>query len=328
MTESQATPSVQTVEYAKPKLCKRVVSAIVDLLLLATVSTFLFFIEGAIAQNTEAYQTSLANRLEIQVRSGLFGDDGTEILTLAQDETKFPTIREKKDYLANQLAYFYSNAEFCTAADQRDYEVRKSAAVVGSSPLFLENASGELEENPSAYLDDLYSFYSEEIRLHATSLLYSSVDYVNLTRYFTFVMGIELLVAVSLAYGLICLLFPFAVFRRGRMTLGRALFHIGMIGADALTPKAGKFIGRFFFVYVVYLLLSFVSFLLPIVLSTGMMFLSRRNQDLADYVFNLYMVDASKKGVYLNFDDFMAAEQARQSASLENSNFKIDNHGV
>ena len=29
-----------------------------------------------------------------------------------------------------------------------------------------------------------------------------------------------------------------------------------------------------------------------------------------------------------NFDDFMAAEQARQSASLENSNFKIDNHGV
>lgn len=320
--------TVQEVVYSKPKLWKRMTSAIVDLLLFVTVASFLFLGSNAIAEQTDGYQDALTKRLEIQVSSGLYETDGTDILTHVEDETDFPTVRDKKEYLCARIDAFYQNDAFCTSSDIVSYESRKSSAVEEGTMLFVLNDAGELIENPSASLDALYSFYCDEISLHATALLFSSVEYANLTRYFTMVMGIGILVVATIAYFLIYLLFPLVVFRKGRMTLGRALFHIGMIGVDALTPKAGKFVGRCVFTYFVYLLLSFVSFLIPIVISVGMMFMSKRNQDLADYVFNLYMVDASKRDVYMDFDDYLDHQQARESASIENANFKIDNHGV
>ena len=108
--------------------------------------------------------------------------------------------------------------------------------------------------------------------------------------------------------------------------MGRALFGIGMVGKDGLNVTPGRFVARAAFSYVVYLFLN-IAFLIPLFISAGILFISSRNQSLADYVFGTQMVDSTKDDIYVDISDYLERKNSGKKASIENKDFELDNHG-
>ena len=121
------------------------------------------------------------------------------------------------------------------------------------------------------------------------------------------------------------LFFPLVVFKRGRLTLGRKVFSIGLIDVNALNIKASKYLGRVAFIVIVMYVIGFFSFLLPLFVSLGMMFISKRHQDLVDYVFNTYVVDIKKDEIYLDQLDFLDKTNKDKKVKLEDKDLTITN---
>ena len=98
---------------------------------------------------------------------------------------------------------------------------------------------------------------------------------------------------------------------------------IGIISIHADNVTTGKFVGRFFFNYFVFFILDFVGFLIPAIVSITMMFVTKSNSNLTNYVFNDYAVDITDKTIYLNSLERDEAEFKLQEISLENKDFTL-----
>ena len=53
-----------------------------------------------------------------------------------------------------------------------------------------------------------------------------------------------------------------------------------------------------------------------------MAFLSKRRQNLAEYVTNIYLVDNRSQEIYLDYGDYVVHTDERENATLENPDFR------
>ena len=323
------TNNIQEVAYIRAKTGKRFGSFFIDIFLLFFTGFLLFAAFHPVVTHFPFYETNLQTRQDLQGKSGFYREDGTDIVSYFNSdasESDFPSARLKKDYLSNALDAFYQNDDFLShetqAQMQADYQQRKTNATYQDTALFVmtNGTLAECEVNP----EWLLSFYETEVNDYAQPLFVGYLPYLETTRVIWLSSFLEALVALTVSFALYFLAIPLTMGRRGRKTLGMKILQIGYVTREGLTPTWGKTCLRTIFLYFIDFLVGFVSFLLPLFVSVGMMLLGKNKQTLDEYLFNWTAVDTKDQEIYLDYADFFQHEQAKKEASIENKNFEID----
>lgn len=311
--------------YSPASFGKRIAAFVLDALLLLFAALTLFTLLNMGVQEMPFSKSNYETRSNIQNESGLYVD-GTLISTYVnEDAANLSSYREKKDFLSDRLEKFYTlDAFFSDTSKHDEYSERRLEYKYEGTNLFIEN-NGKIEEtsgNPQYF----YDFYVSEVENYALPCLYSNDEYANTTVVYLLTMIVEFIIAMTLSAIIFLLVLPLTVFRRGRQTLGKKLFKISLLSVKAVNIKTSQYILRFIFIYFVYILLGFFSFLIPELLSLAMLAFSKRRQNLVDYVFNHYQVDSTNKEIYLDIADYYMHMQAKKKAKLENKDLELTNN--
>ena len=120
-----------------------------------------------------------------------------------------------------------------------------------------------------------------------------------------YLLLIELPSAYLLA-GILVYFIPPLFFRRGRQTLGKALYRIGLVDKNIFSPTFARFSVRFIIFFFAEMVLSLFTFGAPFFISFTMMLVTKNKQGFPDYVLGLTEIDASKQKIYYNKIDALS----------------------
>ena len=315
--------------YSRPGLGLRLLSAFIDFFLFGVASFVLFAISSSIVGSMDFYKENSAKRKALQDESSLFVD-GTDIVSyVEQNEDLFVGIRAQKDFLKEHIDLFYSNETFMDEGKRikakGEYETRKAEAMKEGAHLFVLEDGALVEDSldPGWFI----SFYESEINDHALKIFITYEPYLATNRLIWLTAIAEIYASMTISYFVFYFAIPLWGMKRGRLTIGRSLFKIGMVGRNGLNVSSRRFMARSLFSFVAYVILD-IAFLAPLLISVGMLFLSNKNQTMADYISGTYMVDIAKDDIYLDLSDYLERKKSSKKASIENKDFELDNHGL
>ena len=333
------------VSYYRPKFTHRVFANLVDILIFIFLFFSLFLGVREIIKVSPTYKARNQVLTQIKVDSGIYEYDDDNILrdivsVLNNDKgqtAKSRAVRSKKaiDTFINYVHDVGSAENYNTIVkDYREYRLNESMVHNGEH-LFVLDENNEVVENPSL-IDSVESvssqvyvaFYDKTYRPfldgHVQAYLVLSVPhYKDIISYQT---NILLWVNVFMVYcvtGLIVYLVPLFIFRRGRMTFGKAMYGIGLVDSNCLSPSIGRTLARFSIFYFTILILSLFTFGLPIILSFSLMAFSKNKQGFADYMLRINEVDAKRTKIYFSFQE---VELEKTSPYKKPINFKTRNY--
>lgn len=315
--------NVTEVVYDKAKKYKRWFAFFIDVFVTLILGLFLSAALGAITKCIPAYQNVVAARDSIEESTPIYKDGKAIILVMDQSEDP---VASKKNILNDAIEVFYKDSRFFN--DEKYYSAyqlrKKSAKASDGGNLFVEDDAEQGRYLEGNYSDqDYYSFYYSEIEHYCIAYLSLNSDYVKYTSIIVRTSVIEFLLCLSVGYAFAFLIVPLII-RRGRRTIGMYLFRISLISVDALNVSGKTLLGRDLLLYFIGYWLSVFTFFLPWAVSVTMMHFSKRGQDFFDYVSNTYVIDSSKKDVYLNYAEYLSRAGLKETASLENKDFTLD----
>lgn len=310
------------VEYPKAKLYKRWFAFFIDFFLMLILTLCLSSLIGFVTTKIPAYIDKVNEREEIQNSSSIYVDGKSILFTIDEDKE---TVKNNKETLYNAIEEFYKDDTFFSDNTYyMSYQNRKKDKTNKSGEhIFVESTTQEGIYVESDFEDSLYyDFYYSEINDYCIALMSLNSDYASISDMIVRVSVIELIASGLLGF-LVSFVFIPLILKRGRKTLGFYLFKISLISADALNVSGKTLLARNMLLIFIGYFLSIVTFGFPIILSVTMMHLSKRGQDFFDYVSNTYVVDTSRKDVYLNYNEYLQRGTERKEASIENKDFDI-----
>jgi len=321
------------VSYSRPKFWHRCLANLVDFFIFAITTLLLFMATRAIVQSTDSYKALLTKLDQIQLNSGLYrravsedsptknidiiyyidtyikdGPWGSEFDTDVDDSPKYNNglcIKSIKTFINycqencsseryNDLLVYYDEARLNPTYNDVHYFIKDDhGEVVVNTAL-----SGD-PTNLKLYYTNIYKPFIEDKCIPFLDANVPAYREISRTD-FNLLVFLELPVAYTLAAILVYFVPPL-FFRRGRMTLGKALYHIGLIDTRLLAPTFPRFLARFAIFFFGELILSLASFGIPYIISFSMMAFSKKKQGFPDYMLRLLEVDTSKADIYLDY---------------------------
>lgn len=317
--QEEQNQDVIDVEYPKASLYKRWFATIIDIVLASIIGFLFFALVGWTTNQVPAYKNVVSARNEIKSSSGLYDETGNLIVNVLENDSS--TYEDKKSSLSSRLETFYLNKEFFEDdKEYKNYQTRKSEYKNSSGNLIFvlnEETNTYIEGNYTA--QDYYDFYVYEIENYAMNFLSINNTYQSYTRSIIWTSIIEIYLTFGLGFFVSFNLIP--IFRkRGRQTIGMYLFKISIVTHEAITPKGKTFVYRQLFVFFIGYALDIVTAFIPLVVSITMMHLSKSGQDFFDYMTNTYVIDSSKRDVYLSYDEYFARNKGKEEMSIKNPN--------
>ena len=313
------------VTYFRPKFTLRVFANLLDILIFIIIFFACFLGVREIIRATPTYQSKNNELIQIRVDSGVFAYDDDNVLrdivsVLNNDKGQTAKSRATRSRKAIEQFITYvknnsSNENYETIV--KDYnEFRLDEKMVQNGiALFITNESNEVVENPAlvdsaesvssqVYVTYYEKVYQPFIDNHVRAYLVTAIpEYKAITMYQTNMLLWVNIFAVYCFTGLLVYLLPTLIFRRGRMTFGKALYGIGLVDANCLSPSLGRNLSRFAIFYFAILILSLFTFGLPMLISFSIMVISKNKQGFADYMLRLTEVDAKRTKIYLSFQE-------------------------
>lgn len=312
------------IEYKNASISKRFFSKFVDLFLIVFTCFIFFSLSNMfILKNVEGYTNLIKTQDELKIESKLYLEDGSYVLDYVETEN-FSNYESKKNYLAEVLNSFYDNDLFFekNSTQKNEYYQRclNQKDSLDNNMFYLqEGVIKEYNLNPKDY----YNFYVDEIDGHAKSYLFNNINYANSTRLISVSQIVTCYICLFISYIMYKVIFPLTCFKRGRQTLGMKLFKISYIGVDAFNLSCFRYLGKAIFDFAIFYIVDIISFLIPLFVSIGMMFLTKTNQDLSEYVFNIYVVNSKDEDIYTCYLEYLDGQEAKKQASIENNEFKL-----
>lgn len=334
-TEIEETTEVKSeglsIEYVQPKFWHRVMANFVDIFLMIITFLILFFSVRSIVQVSPYYKNVSKRMDEIRLESGLYmkkpeeedtlvdivyfcntyiGIYGNEFNGESSDGGE-PVGKNGKlvKSIDTFISYCHENCQLARYDELVSYydEFRLNATLNGVH-YFIEDGGEKivpnptLAESPSNYSEYYNNVYVPFIEKRCIPFLTSNVpEFHELTRVdYRFLVFLEFPVAYVFA-GIFTYLIPPLFFRRGRMTLGKALYHVGLIDNRLLSPTIGKFLARFAIFFFGELILSLFSFGIPYIVSFSLMAFSKSRKGFPDYMLKLTEVDTSQANIYMDY---------------------------
>lgn len=309
------------ISYYRPKFYQRVFANVVDILLFIFVFFSCFLIVREIIANVPEYKTKSEELTQMRVDSGLFAYDDSNALrdiisVLNYDKgqsAKSRAVRSKKA-IDKFIAYVPDDKREEIVKDYRDFRL-DNKMMHNDIPLFVIDESNEVVENPSLidsvesissqiYVTYYKKAYQPYIDNHLQAYLVIAVpNYKSILTYQTNMLLWVNIFAVYCFSGLIVYILPVFIFRRGRMTFGKALYGFGLVNSQCLSPSLGFALLRYAIFYFGILILSLFTFGLPIIISFTMMAFSKNKQGFPDYMMRFIEVDARRTKIYRSFQE-------------------------
>lgn len=324
---------VVNINYTQPRFWHRVMANFIDFFLLLLTGLLLFVGVRATVVNTSIHKAADQTILETQLNSGLYvkdtnaNDQIIDVIAYIEkyyalygsnfegtpDGDKLPEERigravyainsfinycNDESRVSNEryqdLLYYYDSIRLeTTTSDGIHYFIKDGDNIV------LNETLSSNPEKRKLYYENIYVSLIEKKYLPflTTNVKPYSEAYRVIFNAFVFVeFPIAYVLAAILVYYV-----PPLFFRRGRKTLGKAIYHIGLVDDRLLSPSIGRFSARFAILLFAELILSLVSFGIPYIISFSMMAFSKRKQGFPDYMLHLYEVDTSKANIYLDY---------------------------
>ena len=333
------------VEYEQPTLFHRVLANFIDILLMVCMTILFFIASRAIVQSTPMYRNNDHSMREIQLSSGLyinaskastsaiddsgydiekysFGDD-IQLMTYwlpRQNNLTSQAMVARCEKTIDKFVDYMVEIKPSYKEEIRNYvneqKLQKIGNVAGHEHFFEKN--NETNEIYIPLNESGIPYYSYQTYFND---FYKLIMDNNLTDdYLT--RGVPklaemmrnegkwlLLIELPSAYvlGAVFVFFiPPLFLRRGRQTLGKALYRIGLVDSSIFSPTLPRFSLRFAIFFFAELVLSIFTFGAPYIISFTMMLCTKRKQGFPDYLLGLTEVDTSKQKIYYNKIDALA----------------------
>ena len=319
---------VLRVEYTKPKFWHRCMANFVDFFIMLLTFLGLFIGTRAIVQATPSYKSLINQMSDMQIASGIYresesGNTATKNIDIIYYTDTYVNVygrefevkeepegkngicvksidtfikfckKNSSEERYNELVSYYDSARLDPVLNGIHYFVKDGDKIV-ANPTLAEDAT-----KSKNYYENIYKPFIEKICI---PFFTSNVPgYRQLVRTdYRLLLLLELPVAYALA-GILTYLVPPIFFKRGRKTLGKALYHIGLIDSRLLSPAFPKFLARFAIFFFAELILSLFSFGVPYIISFSLMAFSKKKQGFPDYMLRLYEIDTSKANIYMDY---------------------------
>ena len=310
------------IQYRMPKLFNRVLANLVDIIIFALL--FFGFYAGtrAIVKETKVYKEAREAYEQACIDSGLYrvNDKGViiDLVTYITNDSTFSG-KGKRKASEQAISDFY-DVYLPTIVDDETYQTlltKKDDYFLDASrkpkeddiqdiPFFVMSNEGvipnpELENFPgidTMYYAECYKPFIDKVCLRQFQS-YSPAYRHN----FNTVANLILFVVVPVSYvssAILTWFVPPLFFRKGRKTLGKALYHIGLIQSDFYNCKFSKWLIRFVIFFFGEMILSIATLGIPFIISISMMVFSKHKQGFPDYMLGLYEVDTSNNKIYNN----------------------------
>ena len=332
------------VSYFRPSFLYRTLANLIDILIVALVFVSGFLGVREIIKANPTYKAKNEQLIQIRVDSGLYAYDDDNVLrdiisVLNYDKGQSAKSRMTRSRKAiNQfISYAHEVAteeKYNTIVnDYYDFRLAESMKT-GDLPLFIVNESNEVVENPEVidkaetisspvYVTYYEMAYKPFIDEHLQGYLVTSIpNYYAIIRYQTnLLLWVNIFVTYAIT-GLLVYIVPIFIFRRGRMTIGKRLYGIGLVDANCLCPSIPRTLVRFAIFYFAIYIASIFLFGLPIIISFSLMAFSKKKQGFSDYMTGLQEIDAKRTKIYFSLQE---AEMENVSTYKEPVKFSTRN---
>lgn len=319
----------KTLEYYKAPFGKRMVSIVIEILLLAFGTFAFLFSSRLVVEKMPLYTDSFDTYVRISKDSGLY-------ICNKETENNLVTLTEyygSKSYeiqntnIEDALTAFYTLEEFFSQDPTSDsygpniyYKQKIGDTRIGNFDgvfYFLLDANGVPQKNPSLSEEKMNTFYLTAYD-RAVSYIQNNEEYLQARNILTIYINLILIpLSITLSFLIFELSIPLTIGRRGKQTLGMKSMKLSLLSSEALSCKAKRYVARQMIQLFLIVLLSLVSFGIPLIVSFSMMIFRKDGQSLHDYLAGTYMVDSSEQSVYLTYEEM---EKMRKKANSRDSN--------
>ena len=311
--------------YYPPKFTHRIFANLLDILIFVFVFFSCFLGTREIIRANPTYKNKSEQLTQIKVDSGIFAYDEDNVLrdiVSVLNNDKGQTAKSRAVRSRKAIETFISYAEVNASNemyieivnDYRSYRLADSMKH-NDIPLFVVNENDEVVENPAliesvesvssqVYVTYYEKAYQPYIDNRVQAYLVTAIPtYNEIIKYQTNLLLWVNIFAVYCLTGLLVYLVPPLIFRRGRMTLGKSLYGIGLIDSRCLCPSIPRFLAKFAIFYFAILVLSLFTFGLPMIISVSLMIFSKNKQGFPDYMLGLREIDAKRTKIYFSFKE-------------------------
>ena len=317
------------IKYRPAKMIHRVMANLFDILIFALITIALFLACRSITIKNDNYKAAFNGYRNAQLASGLYYNDKSQSypnIIEFLDTNKGVSQIQKHQKSHDAIVTFYSyivkqesvtsevrakidkkyNDYFTQDLNHSGYPYIQNYAIVGDEviieectypdPLITEDVPHDID-----YYKNVYKpFINDELLAIFGS--YSNEYRTNIAKVGKMFILIDAPISVGTA-GLLVYLLPTFIFRRGHKTFGKAMYHIGLIDSRYLNVTWKRYLVRFAIFYFGILALSVFTLGVPIIISTSMMFFSKKKQGFPDYMLGLREIDTSTNKIYYSLEE-------------------------
>ncbi len=304
-------------DYSSAKFHRRVFANLFDFMLFAIIFVSLFLACRGIVTHTKGYQDNAAFLFEAKTESGLYvkrEDDVQDIVAYLDGYSASIKRMEAKKSIEKFYTYALSHSSEESYAkmskDYDDYRLKEGFGYQGV-PYYVKDGD-QIKENEDCKANNQTWFekvHAPFINEHLQGFLITEIDgYLEATKTETIYLFVAEILPSYLLAGILIYLIPPLFLKRGRMTLGKAMYRIGLADKRLLVCPFPRFLGRFFIFYFGELVLSVFTLGIPYLVSFSLMAFSKKKQGFPDYMLGLYEVDLSKDKLYFDYTEIRLNE--------------------
>ena len=306
---------VEEIEYYRPTFWKRIFSILFDLLICFFISFSIFNLSKCIANNYTSLKDDALKLDEIRLESSLFVKDldrVTDIVTYYNNSTDISYGAQELDLSARVDRFFtflLDNAGQSAYEEAlkyyNDFRLDPNRLYEDKSYFVLQD--GEVVKNTSAqipskaYVQNIYNPFIDE---YGQGLLVTRIpEYTILQKNLSIALiFIEIPISVGLGVTVVYYICPL-ILRRGRCTLGRLLFKIGLVDKNVLNVNWKVFTFRFLIFFFLEVVLSVFTLCIPFFISLSMMAFTKKKQTFHDYLLGIEEVDTTNSKIYYSLQE-------------------------
>ena len=330
----QNTVGTLEIKYTRPKFHRRVFANLIDFIIFAFVGLSMFLLTRYIVGLTPQYQNTMSEWVNMQLDSGLYvKNDNDKIVNVVSyiDGNSDYSNKSKAQYSEQAINKFVAYIKDYLPDDRYqkmidDYDQSRLDQIDEGNHLFVvDEFSGEIIKDESYYDSHswLYKdYYFGYINKTFTGYLTSSNRYATLTKEInTYLMWVEIPIAFVSSVILVYFV-PTLFFRRGRKTLGKALYQIGTVDSRYLSPTFWRNLAKWG-IFLAEMVLGVASLGVVFIASFTMMAFSKNRQGFPDYMLGLQEVDTSRNKIYFNLVEI---QLSNSSSYKKATDFRLIDH--
>lgn len=342
LMEIEKQSSTIEIKYTRARFFQRVMANLIDILVLILLTLSCFLISRSIYNSTNEYKTMMNNINTAKIESGLFMDSAYKSISeienyLANENKVVPNdmknvkdtvsiLNDDKNYgveakirgakaVINCFFKYASNIIENETYDsmiqnRNEYFLKEDFVYIQNEnkiPYFLLNERNEIIQNEECPLTQIEYYkiaYRPYIDTNLQGYLASKIPayYQSIKKLSSTLFFIELPICAISAF-IITYFIPPLIFKRGRMTIGKAIYRIGLVNSNCLNPSFKVFFLRFLMLFFLEFILSIFTFGLPILISFSMMAFSKKRQSFIDYMFNLQEISVRGTKIFYSLDE-------------------------